>query len=129
MQDSWALLKPFLQVQMCLLKFNLLCDSCWELCFLSQALCCISSLSARATPDCSNEKLTLQLGIKPSSLCDARGLLFTDKVNTFGSSSTLEIMIIISQVQNQGGEDAKGMVLRGCAAFDVTAYISGELRA
>lgn len=114
---------------MCLLKFNLLCDSCWELCFLSQALRCISSLSARAMPDCSKEKLTLQLGIKPSSLCDMRGLLFTDKVNTFGSSSTLEIMIIIPQAQNRGAEDAKGKVLRGCAAFDMTAYISGELRA
>ena len=55
-------------------------------------------------PDCSKEKLTLQVGIKPSSLCDARGLLFRDKVSTFSSSSSLEFMIITSQMQNSGNE-------------------------
>lgn len=72
--------------------------------FFPWLCCCISSLSVWAKPDCSNEKLTLQLGIKPSSLCNARGLLFRDKVVTFGSSTAPELLIITSQMQNQGNE-------------------------
>lgn len=68
-------------------------------------LCCsISSLSVWAKPDCGNKKLTLQLRIKPSSLCNARSLLCRDKVVTFGSSTAPELMIITSQMQNQGNE-------------------------
>lgn len=63
---------------------------------------CISSLSVWAMLDCSKEKLTLQLRIKPSSPCNTKGLLFRDKVGTLGCSTAPELMIIISQTQNQG---------------------------